>query len=148
MCRSFALMNQSKYLIYAILILLVVTGTYFVIQKISETKVVDNRPVVIDDYKPAEGLVTSSGDGKMLFMSNCASCHSIFKSLTGPALTGIEKRGPWSDSAKLYKYIRHPESFSGNKYIDSLRMYYGSKHMGFPDLSDNEIQKILKYINN
>lgn len=71
----------------------------------------------------------------------------VLKDATGPALSGIIERGPWKDSKKLYKYIREPESLKRNKYIDSLRKTYGTNHIAFPNLTDDEIQAILRYIN-
>ncbi len=141
-------MNQRKYLVYAVLLLLVVAGGYFVVQKFSQTKIVENSsPRIIDYEKRVDSLQKGLSVGKTLFMSKCASCHSIFKDGTGPALLGVTQRGPWKDSVKLYKYIRMPESFGKNNYIDSLRRNYGSNQMAFPKLSNFEIKSILEYIN-
>ena len=51
-------------------------------------------------------------DGKALFQTNCASCHAVGKKLTGPALAGVEERGPWSDRKKLYAWIHNPAGFA------------------------------------
>jgi cytochrome c2 len=86
-------------------------------------------------------------DEKKLFISQCASRHNLIKNGTGPALAGIEERGLWHDRKKLCEYIRTPSSIEKSKYIDSLRKVYGSEHMAFPDLTDDEISAILEYIN-
>ena len=146
MCCSFELMNQRKYLVYAVLIIFLLTGMYFIAQKFYNFKSTDTSSVVIDYEEPTDSLPKASAYGKDLFMSKCASCHSIFKDMTGPALSEVVERGPWKDSSKLYNYIRNPESIINNKYIDTLRMKFGSHHLGFPDLTDAEIKAILNHI--
>ncbi|MET0298671.1 MAG: cytochrome c, partial [Flavitalea sp.] len=54
------------------------------------------------------GNKLSAQDGKSLFQNNCASCHGVLKKGSGPALTGFESRGPWSDRAKLYDWVHNP----------------------------------------
>lgn len=85
-------------------------------------------------------------DGKSFFISKCATCHNAFKNGVGPALSGLSDRGGWNDSKKLYNYIRDPETVVKNFYLDSLRKLYGTKHIAFPDLSDEEIRAILRYV--
>ena len=38
-----------------------------------------------------------AAEGKQLFQQNCQTCHSLDKTLTGPALRGFTSRGPWGD---------------------------------------------------
>ena len=147
LCCNFSIMNQKKYIMSAVLLIVVGAAIYFGLKKFPLGKDVENPSTIIDYDEPIDSLSQSRLDGKMLFMSKCASCHIVFKNATGPALFGVNERGPWKDSVKLYKYIRQPESFGKNKYIDSLRQVYGSNHMGFPDLTNEEIKSILRYIN-
>jgi mono/diheme cytochrome c family protein len=85
--------------------------------------------------------------GKSLFQSKCASCHSVFKNLTGPALAGLEQRGPWSDRKQLYKWIRNPEVFmKSNSYTSELRKQYGSVMTAFSTITDEEIDAIVAFI--
>ena len=88
-------------------------------------------------------------DGAAIFQSNCASCHSITKNLTGPALAGVESRGPWSDRQKLYDWIHNPAKFmQTDAYTQGLKGQYGGVVMtGFPQLSTKEIDAIIDYIN-
>lgn len=86
--------------------------------------------------------------GKSLFQVNCASCHSLFKDMTGPGLLGFEDRGSWSDRSKLYEWIKNPGAFmKKNKYTRELKTKYGSVMTAFPDLTENEIDAIVEYIN-
>jgi mono/diheme cytochrome c family protein len=88
-------------------------------------------------------------DGKAIFQSNCASCHSLFKDLTGPALAGVTERIP--DRKLVYKWVRNPGAIlkSGNVYFNTLKKRFGGVQMtSFEDLSDAEIDAIISYIEN
>lgn len=50
-------------------------------------------------------------DGKAIFSANCATCHALDKQLTGPALRGVEERGPWNNRANLHKWVHNPGGF-------------------------------------
>lgn len=85
--------------------------------------------------------------GKKVFSDNCASCHSLRKDLTGPALAGALKRVP--DRKLLYKWIRNPAGVlkSGNVYFNKLKNRFGGVQMtAFDMLSDDEINAVLTYI--
>ncbi len=87
-------------------------------------------------------------DGKALFQANCASCHAIGKKLTGPALAGLEGRGPWSDRKKLYAWIHNPAGFGKtDPYAGALIKEYGVLMTAFPGLGEKEIDAIITYIN-
>ena len=88
-------------------------------------------------------------DGKALFQTNCASCHAVGKKLTGPALAGVEGRGPWSDRKKLYAWIKNPAAFAKtDAYAANLiKEYNGVLMTGFAGLAEAEIDAIVGYIN-
>lgn len=91
---------------------------------------------------PSNGI-----DGRMLFMDNCATCHSVLKDLTGPALSGVQQRIP--DKKLLYKWVRNPAGVlkSGDVYFNELKKRFGGVVMtSFSSLSDQEIDAILLYI--
>ena len=87
-------------------------------------------------------------EGKALFQTNCASCHAINKDLTGPALAGVESRGPWGDRKKLYAWIHNPSAFakSDTYAADLLKKYSPVVMTAFPQLTEKEIDAILDYI--
>lgn len=91
----------------------------------------------------------SAQDGKALFSANCASCHAVHKKLTGPALSGLEGRGPWADRKQLYAWIHNPAGFmKTNKYTADLKVQYNGVLMtAFPAISEKEIDAIISYIN-
>jgi mono/diheme cytochrome c family protein len=91
---------------------------------------------------------TPSGVGKSLFQQNCAACHTLFKDMTGPALFGLQERGPWTDRKKLYGWIHNPPKFLVNdSYTQALREKFGMMMTAFPDLSEKDIDAIVDYIN-
>ncbi len=86
-------------------------------------------------------------DGHALFQSNCAQCHSPFKKVTGPALKGVTERVP--DKALLHNWIHNNQKVlaSGNPYFTALFNQFNKTPMNtFPNLSDAEIDAILKYV--
>jgi len=93
------------------------------------------------------GNVSTAQDGKALFQSNCASCHNPIKQVTGPALKGVDSRVP--DKKLLYSWIRNNAAVlaSGNKYFNDLYNQFSKTPMNtFPQLTDAEIDAILKYV--
>src|SRR5579859_5795137 len=86
-------------------------------------------------------------DGKALFQTNCASCHSPFKVIIGPALKGATERIP--DKKLLHDWIHNNTKVlaAGNSYFTALYNTYNKTPMNtFPNLSDVEIDAILKYV--
>ena len=93
------------------------------------------------------GNILSAQDGKALFQSDCASCHSPTKVVTGPALQGVTSRVP--DKKLLHAWIKNNTAVlaSGNKYFNDLYVQYGKTPMNtFPQLTDQEIDAILTYV--
>ncbi|HVM87456.1 MAG TPA: c-type cytochrome [Puia sp.] len=89
----------------------------------------------------------SAQDGKALFQSNCASCHNPIKVVIGPALKGVGSRV--TDSKLLHAWIKNNTAVlaSGNKYFSDLYNQYNKTPMNtFPNLSDADIDAILKYV--
>jgi mono/diheme cytochrome c family protein len=87
-------------------------------------------------------------DGKAIFQDNCASCHSVFKDLTGPALGGVTTRGPWTDRKKLYDWVHNPSNFmKSDPYTQGLKAQFGGAVMtAFPSLSEKEIDAVIDYV--
>ena len=93
------------------------------------------------------GNISKAQDGKVLFQANCASCHNPIKQVTGPALKGVDARVP--DKKLLYSWIRNNATVlaSGNKYFNDLYNQFSKTPMNiFPQLTDAEIDAILKYV--
>lgn len=88
--------------------------------------------------------------GKKLFNGNCASCHNgnMKDKSTGPALYGTQTR--WKDFPKedLYKWVRNSQGLiaSGHPRATALFSEYKSQMTAFPNLTDEEIESLLLYI--
>ena len=142
-------MDQRKYLVYAVLIILVGIGAYFIIKSLSQTKRAENSSAKIIDYdKPVDSLTKSQLDGKMLFIEKCAACHAIFKNDGDLSrLLDFTEREPWNKRQNVYDFIRNPAAFmKKNEYARNLKKIYGSMMTAFPELTNEEIDAICDYI--
>jgi hypothetical protein len=91
--------------------------------------------------------IVEAQSGQQLFQSNCASCHKIQGAgATAPSLAGFQERGPWADKEKLYAWIYNPNTFK-DPYTDALKKQYGYVMTAFPQLSNEQIDAIVEYIN-
>ncbi|HEY8894620.1 MAG TPA: c-type cytochrome, partial [Niastella sp.] len=92
------------------------------------------------------GNKLSAQDGKAIFQNNCASCHSVTKDLTGPALGGVTSRGPWTDRKKLYDWVHNPAKFMAtDPYTQGLKAKFNAMMTPF-DLSEKEIDAVIGYV--
>jgi cytochrome c2 len=143
-------LREVNYIISGAILLIIGTVFFASIQKISLTSVA----VQNDFYCGTESVTTEISlsanalRGKALFNSNCASCHNIFKDMTGPSLLAVINREPWTDRQNLYSWINNPAAFmKTNAYARGLKEKYGTMMTAFPDLSHEEIDMIFEYLN-
>jgi len=96
------------------------------------------------------GNTSYAQDGKALFQSNCASCHSPVKVITGPALKGVRERVP--DNNLLHAWIKNNQKVlaSGNPYFTKLFNDFNKTPMNVFEgsLTDKDIDAILSYVEN
>jgi len=141
--------RQVNYIIYAILLSLSLPIGYYFIDKIVAA---ENASLPQPEIKLQPGGVPippkSVAVGKNLFMTKCASCHAIFKDLIGPGIAGFEERGPWHDRNNLYEWIKNPAMFmQKDLYTKSLKQKYSITMQSFPELTNQEIDVIVEYVN-
>lgn len=88
-------------------------------------------------------------EGKALFVNNCAVCHDLKQDKTGPKLEGALAR--WhNDTTKIKAFIKNSSAViaSGDEYATKLYHQWASTTMTqFPSLTDDELNKIIDYIN-
>lgn len=85
--------------------------------------------------------------GKLLYYENCKACHGSFRQLDGPwqSLAGYPSQ--WPNRKELFAFIRNPdEVIKTSAYAKDLLSKYGVRMKGSPDLTDDEIDLILQYI--
>ena len=143
-------MNQLSYIIKGIFLLLcLVSGGYFInVVANTETVALQSKPEMFCGTVMPSSFATTYPLGKTLFLQKCASCHSLLKDVTGPALTNVLERHTWADPKELRAWIRNPSEYmKRDVYTKQLKAKYGSMMQGFPDLTDNEIDQIIGYIN-
>ena len=142
--------RQANYIASAFSILLLLFACYTLINYLNTTNFQKNNNNLVIDPEPKDYSVTYDSVaswGKSLFQNKCASCHAIFKDMTGPSILGFERRGPWSDRKNLYEWIRNPAAFMvKNEYVKGLKEKYGAMMTAFPDLSNEEIDAICNYL--
>ncbi|MFL5738592.1 MAG: c-type cytochrome [Flavisolibacter sp.] len=141
-------MNQIKYLIYACLILICSSLFLFLFHTLSVNEWVKDQPTIIDIDPVHNNLATAPASrGQLIFQQNCGSCHAFNKVITGPALSGVQERGPWTDSKELVRWIKNPAVYiPTTEYTRGLQKTYGIIMPSFPQLSKEDILAILDYL--
>jgi len=93
--------NQGRYIISAVLILLLLLSGLFIFKKALTTNSKEQEVTIVENPINGRGFSESYSVGKSLFFKNCASCHTIMKDMTGPALAGLQERGSWKDQQEI-----------------------------------------------
>ncbi|EWH15276.1 cytochrome c class I [Cellulophaga geojensis KL-A] len=88
--------------------------------------------------------------GKQIFNQNCASCHSLDRKGTGPALRNVESRleEEGLDREWIYAWVKNSSGVikSGDSYANKIFAEYNNTAMtAFPTLSNEDIDNILAY---
>lgn len=85
-------------------------------------------------------------EGRALFTKRCASCHNVNKTLTGPALAGVDERRSmdW-----ITRFVRSSQSVvkSGDK--DAVALFEKFNRIPMPDqpdLTSDNIKSIVAFI--
>lgn len=102
---------------------------------------------------PANPQLNAISQANILFYDNCASCHSINKDLTGPALKGAMQRllpVHNGDKRGIYDFIRNPAKVMTRvKYYQDLKVKFGGVMMtAFPNLTDDNLDYLFAYLEN
>ena len=83
------------------------------------------------------------GTGRTLYSQNCASCHTISKTLTGPALADrIQVRNvDW-----IYKFLTNRRTMGKDTANLNLKKEFGLDCYIFPSLTKDDVGAIVDYI--
>jgi mono/diheme cytochrome c family protein len=141
--------RQVDYIVHAGILLSLMCGILFVVNSVSVSSSSPQNNISVNETPvPGINMTEAAAKGKTLFMSKCASCHNIFKDATGPGLIGFTERGPWAERKNIYAWIRNPQKFmQTNEYTRGLQQQYNAVMTAFPDMSNEEIDAVIEYIN-
>ncbi len=116
----------------------------------------DQDIVDILEYTKGKPKVTAStvqkgnpavARGKKIFKANCAACHKLNKKLIGPPLFKI---GEIRSLEWLKLWIKDNNALRASGDADAKAIfeeYKGMPMMAFPQLSDQDIEDVVKYLN-
>ena len=148
-----AITSKIEYQLFNNLKLLIITTLLFLIAFIFTYPTFHPEPVqkeyAICGNVESRYPTNSTSDGATLFKNNCAACHNknMKSESTGPALGGVTDR--WENKALLYDFIRNSQAVIASKdaYAVALFNEYAQSVMtAFPNLTDEEIEALLEYI--
>ncbi|RSK43662.1 cytochrome c [Hymenobacter perfusus] len=103
------------------------------------------EPVKQAQSLPSNADATAVAAGDALFKGNCAQCHAINEVVVGPALAGIRKRRP---EAWIQAWVKNSGKLvaRGDEYAVKIFNQYQQQQMPTFQLSDQEINQILDYV--
>lgn len=84
--------------------------------------------------------------GKQIFSLRCAACHNVNKTLTGPALAGIDERRSLS---WIVSFVRSSQMLVKNGDKDAVAVFEQFNKIPMPDhadLTEEDIKSIVDYI--
>ena len=118
--------------------------------QLSDQDIIDILAYTKGEPAPAATVASTEVDpgvdlGKQLFKTNCAACHKLEGNLIGPALLKItDKR----DADWLKAWIKDNNALvaSGDKLAKEVQESNPAVMTPFPQLSDEDIDNILKYL--
>ena len=85
-------------------------------------------------------------DGKTIFNSRCASCHNVNKTLTGPALAGIDER---RDIEWIINFVHSSQTMVKKGDKDAVALFEKFNKIPMPDhtdLTEENIKSIVEYV--
>jgi len=85
-------------------------------------------------------------EGKAIFTTRCAGCHNIHKTLTGPALAGVDQRRSidW-----IVNFVHSSQTVIKKGDKDAVALFEKFNKIPMPDhkdLSDGQIKNVVEYI--
>ena len=103
-----------------------------------ESDTAKNGLLVTDNFK-----LYLNGTGRTLYSQNCASCHAVHKTLTGPALADRVKvrSDDW-----IYKFLTDRKKIGKDTLNENLRKQFGLACYTFPSLTKEDVTLIVEYI--
>jgi mono/diheme cytochrome c family protein len=140
-------MDQVKHIFSAIALLLILVVAAGLTWFISAFETSSKKSGYATDSYQVTTPTFANEKGYSVYQQNCASCHALYKTLTGPALSEVETRGPWTDRKQLIKWVKNPAIYiPTNSYTITLQKQFGQIMPAFPSLTEEQINDIFDYI--
>lgn len=137
--------KEVSYILHGVLLFLLLTIVVGIIRFVYlfDNDTTRERPIAYTEK--TEANTVSNERGKKLYRANCASCHTLFTDMVGPALAGVEDR--WPSKKLLYQWIRNWNKavITGDAYAKKMKSWSPAA-MNMFDFTDAEIDAILDYI--
>ena len=140
---------QANYVVQGFLLALLLPVAGLVVSKFNSDNPTHKEVQAIDHVESPKPVALPAAliKGKTLFLQKCASCHHVFKEMTGPALKDFQNRGQWADRDKLHEWIKNPALFMKNDlHTQQLKVKYITTMSAFPDISKEEVNAIADFI--
>jgi mono/diheme cytochrome c family protein len=104
----------------------------------------DNNGIRVIDPDSIDTTTKRGGDGKMVFLRECAACHSIFKNMTGPALDTVVRV---RDSAWIFEFLTNRKLVKEDSISKSFKKDFANTECKrFPELTREQVGHVLQYI--
>ena len=81
--------------------------------------------------------------GKLIYVNNCAGCHSRTKELTGPALN---RHFQFRSKDWIYKFLTHRQKVPINSLMLANIKSFGRECDTFPQISNSDFLMLFDYI--
>ena len=140
---------QANYVVQGFMLALLVPLVGLVLSKINSHQSTSETVGVSEANNSQIPASFPSGlnKGKTLFLQKCASCHHVFREMTGPALKDFQNRGQWADRDKLHEWIKNPALFMKNDlHTKQLKVKYLTTMTAFPEITKEDVNAIADYI--
>ena len=85
--------------------------------------------------------------GKALFEGNkCNTCHRVTGLHSDIFIASVQNEY-WTSVSKITDFLRNPDSYSNEPYIQEIEKKYGMKmHISYPEITEEQMKLMYKYI--
>jgi cytochrome c2 len=141
------LSNRIAIGLVLIFTLLLIGGTYSFLDKNNYSS---NSDAIMPWCGTSDGTIGKAGEGKILFLNNCAACHakSMRDKLTGPPLLGSFARWKY-DTVAYSAFIRNSQRMIEKKHPRAVEIwseYLPTVMNNFPNLSKKDMVALIAYM--
>jgi mono/diheme cytochrome c family protein len=150
-------MSQLRYILPAMCFFLFISGSSIFIRGLRSARYANQETIILESGTPVSKmtavLTPQQSDavdyirGKFLFTENCQACHNFLKTDQDFFITGIKNQF-WDSTDKIAAFLREPQRFAGEAYIQQLMKKFGQTmpHIPVREISNEETRMICSYV--